>query len=115
LLKRIGDRAMVECCARLSANHLLERACVGHCFDFANYEPATGQFRIHAESGNAVVMPDFVSVASIAIGAYEIKSSYLPLYGVIRCSQHPGDVFLRPLKAGETQETVVCPGKQPGQ
>ncbi len=109
LLKRIGDRAVALCCSRLGGNHLLSRACIGHCFDFANYEAATGQFRIHPEAGNAVVMSTFFEVGSIAVGHYEIKPSYLPLYGLIRCGANPGDVFIRPLKAGETQATVVCP------
>ena len=112
LLKRIGDKALMLCCSRLSANHLLERACVGHCFDFANYEPATGQFRIHPEPGNPVVMSTFFEVGSIAVGNYEIKPSYLPLYGLIRCGADPGDVIMRPLEAGETQATVVCPDAQ---
>ena len=109
LFRRIGDKALSLCCSRLSANHLLERACIGHCFDFANYEPSTGQFRIRPEPGNSVVMSDFYDVGSIAFGVYEIKPSYPPLYGVIRCGTGPGDVFMRPLKVGETQATVVCP------
>ena len=36
--------------------HLLSRACLGHCFDYMNYEPSTGQFRIHALPGNRVVL-----------------------------------------------------------
>ena len=100
---------MTLCCARLSGYHLLSRACVGHCFDFANYEPSTGQFRIHASPGNPVVMATYFEVGSIAVGNYEIKPDYLPLYGLIRCGPDPGDLFMRPLVAGETRATVVCP------
>jgi hypothetical protein len=108
-LQRLADRAMTLCCARLSGYHLLSRACVGHCFDFANYEPSTGQFRIHASPGNPVVMATYFEVGSIAVGNYEIKPDYLPLYGLIRCGPDPGDLFMRPLVAGETRATVVCP------
>jgi hypothetical protein len=109
LFKRIGDRALTLCCSRLSANHLLSRACIGHCFDFANYEPATGQFRIHPEPGNPVVMATYFEVGSIAVGNYKIRPSYLPLYGLIRCGPAPDDLFIRPLEAGETPATVLCP------
>jgi len=108
-LTRIGNRVVALCCSRLSANHLLSRACVGHCFDYANYEPATGQFRIHPEPGNPVVMSTFFEVGSIAVGNFAIKPSYLPLYGLIICGSDPGSVFVRPLVAGETRATV-CGG-----
>lgn len=34
---------------------LLDRACIGKCFSFGNYEPATDQFRVHATPGNSLV------------------------------------------------------------
>jgi hypothetical protein len=108
--QHVIDKAMTLCCSRLYGYHLLSRACVGHCFDFANYEPSTGQFRIHPAPGNPVVMATYFEVGSIAVGNYEIKPSYLPLYCLIRCGPAPGDLFIRPLVAGETQATVVCPG-----
>jgi hypothetical protein len=112
LLNHFGDRALTLCCSRLSGYHLLSRACVGHCFDFSNYEPSTGQFRIHPDPGNPVVMATYFEVGSIAVGNYEIKPSYLPLYGLIRCGPAPGDLFTRSLEAGETQATVVCPSNR---
>ena len=42
--------------ARVSTVHLLSRACIGHCFDYMNYEPSSGQFRIHAKPGNPAVV-----------------------------------------------------------
>jgi hypothetical protein len=111
-LQHLVDKAMTLCCSRLSGYHLLSRACIGHCFDFANYEPSTGQFRIHPTPGNPVVMATYFEVGSIAVGNYEIKPGYLPLYGLIRCGPAPGDLFIRPLVAGETQATVICPSSQ---
>jgi hypothetical protein len=109
-LERLADRALMLCCSRLSGYHLLSRACIGHCFDYSNYEAATGQFRIHPEPGNPVVMATYFEVGSIAVGNYKIRPSYLPLYGLIRCGPEPGDLFIRPLEAGETQATILCPG-----
>jgi hypothetical protein len=34
---------------------LIDRACIGRCFSFANYEAATEQFRVHAIPGNSIV------------------------------------------------------------
>ena len=34
---------------------LADRACIGKCFSFGNYEAATAQFRIRAQSGNSIV------------------------------------------------------------
>jgi hypothetical protein len=95
---------------RLGGTHLLSRACMGHCFDYANYEAATGQFRIHAVPGNPVVMANFVEVAAMSSGNYVIQASDLPLYALIRCGLDPGDIFMRPLAAGESRATVVCTG-----
>jgi hypothetical protein len=33
--------------------HMVDRECIGRCFDFANYEPAATQFRLRAVPGNA--------------------------------------------------------------
>lgn len=34
---------------------LLDRACIGKCFSFGNYEAATEQFRVRARPGNSIV------------------------------------------------------------
>ncbi len=34
---------------------LADRACIGKCFSFGNYEAATAQFRIRAQPGNSIV------------------------------------------------------------
>ncbi|HTT64496.1 MAG TPA: hypothetical protein VMG35_21740, partial [Bryobacteraceae bacterium] len=39
--------------------HLVDRICVGRCFSYANYEPATAQFRVRAERENAFVVPNY--------------------------------------------------------
>jgi hypothetical protein len=51
-----GSRVLSGLCwprTRLNgAYHLVDRACIGHCFSYGNFEPASGQFRLHAEPGN---------------------------------------------------------------
>ena len=33
-----------------SSAHVIDRACIGHCFSYANYEPATAQFRVRVRA-----------------------------------------------------------------
>jgi len=94
---------------RLQSTHLLSRACVGHCFDYMNYEPATGQFRIHAVPGNRVVLATYVEDEAMESGTYVLKASDLPLYALIRCGPEPGDIFMAPLALGESSATPACP------
>ena len=35
--------------------HSIDRACIGHCFSFANYEASSLQFRVRALAGNSIV------------------------------------------------------------
>src|SRR5258708_40333094 len=37
------------------AGHLVDRACIGHCFTYSNYEAPSGQFRVRVMAGRPVV------------------------------------------------------------
>jgi hypothetical protein len=99
----------------LVGTHLISRACIGHCFDYANYEPATGQFRIHAMPGNRVVLSTYVEFKAMNAGAYALKASDLSLYALIRCGPEPEDVFMAPLVMGEFSTKPTCPATHPPQ
>jgi hypothetical protein len=98
---------------RLQNTHLLSRACIGHCFDYMNYEPATGQFRIHAVPGNRIVLATYVEDMAVESGTYIVKESDLPLYALIRCGPEPGDIIMVPLASGEPSAKPACPGTFP--
>src|SRR5437762_14022682 len=36
-------------------NHMVDRACIGKCFAYANYEPPAGQFRVRVKHGSPIV------------------------------------------------------------
>jgi hypothetical protein len=99
--------------SRLQGTHLLSRACVGHCFDYMNYEPATGQFRIHAVPGNSVVLSTYVEFEAMESGTYVLEASDLPQYALIRCGPEPGDIFMAPIAKGEFSARPACPGTSP--
>jgi hypothetical protein len=60
--------------------HLLDRACVGRCFSYANYEPATWQFRLRAVGANPYVLHDQADVVAVENGRYVVKPDDVPLY-----------------------------------
>lgn len=61
----LGQRVWLESMpdpphSHVGIEHVLDRACIGHCFSYLNYEPSSGQFRVRAQPGNFfVVMNDF--------------------------------------------------------
>jgi hypothetical protein len=65
-------------------HHSIERACVGRCFSYANYEPSSLQFRLRALPGSFVVQSNFKAEA-IAKGDYVVQRSDLPLTSIYQC------------------------------
>jgi hypothetical protein len=50
--------------------HMIDRACVGRCFSYANYEPSTNYFRIRLNGVSPFIAPDFDSSAELQAGEY---------------------------------------------
>lgn len=86
----------------LCVHHDLDRACIGRCFSYGNYEPSSLQFRIRAQPGNSIVLDNHVDVDAVSAGTYNVQSRDLPLYLVYPCGQHSGEICTRSLKAGES-------------
>jgi hypothetical protein len=93
---------------RFNSTHLLSRACLGHCFDYMNYEPSTSQFRIRAVQGNPVVLASQADVIDVAHGRYVAKAIDLPLFELVRYGVRPGDVCMRPVAEGESGKMLAC-------
>lgn len=88
--------------ARVQSSHMLDRACIGHCFSYANYEPSTGQFRIRATSQNNVVAWNDSDSKDLQNGRYVVRAHDLPLYQIYSCGPQNSDLCVRSLHAGET-------------
>jgi hypothetical protein len=87
--------------------HAVERACVGHCFSFANYEAASGEFRVRVRKGSPVVTSSTDDAEDMSSGEYEVAETDLPLKQIYQCD--PGDLTklcIRDLKAGETNGRI---------
>jgi hypothetical protein len=82
-----------------SLSHMIDRACIGRCYSFANYEPSTAQFRVRAAAGNPIVANRYDDSYALQMGTYRVKGSEMPLY-VVRADSS-GQLILKPLAAGE--------------
>jgi hypothetical protein len=81
--------------------HMLDRACVGRCYSYANYEPSTRQFRIRADEGNAIVLSDYADVHGVERARYVVQPRDIPLYLIYACKPLHVEACIRSVNAGE--------------
>jgi hypothetical protein len=87
---------------RLDFVHVVEQACIGHCFVYSDYEPATQQFRIRAKAGSPIAsaIPD--DVAEMDVGNYVMRQEDLPMKQIFQCSAADlAQLCIRDLTANE--------------
>jgi len=92
---------------RMVTLHVVDRACVAHCFLYSNYEPATKQFRLRVREGSPVVTASTDDSEDMQFGSYEVQDEDLPLKEIYQCDA--GDwtkLCIRDLKAGEKNGAV---------
>jgi len=77
--------------------HMIDRACVGRCFSYGNYEPSTAQFRVRATAPNPYVVFRYGDSIDIQRGLYVVKPGDLPIYQV---DLEDGRLVIRSLQAG---------------
>jgi hypothetical protein len=85
--------------------HLLDRPCIGRCFDYANYEPSSGQFSLRANGPNAYVMFDEKDIEDFGAGKYIVKRNDVPLYRIYLCRPHQHDLCVDRAAVGEVLAT----------
>jgi hypothetical protein len=89
-----------------SVVYIPERACIGHCYFYGNYEPASGQFRVRARPENPFVLSTNEDVDAVRLGQYVVKPRDLPLYEVYQCTPDVATVCLRELYAGQVSGQI---------
>jgi hypothetical protein len=83
--------------------HAVERACIGHCFSYANYEAASGEFRVRVRRGSPVVTSSMDDLEDMASGEYVVDETDLPLKQIYQCdSSDLTKLCMRDLESGET-------------
>lgn len=60
--------------------HMVDRACIGHCFSYANYEAATTQFRVRARGPNPFVAHDNATSVALQTAQHVVSRDEAPLY-----------------------------------
>lgn len=83
--------------------HMIDRACIGRCFSYANYEPSTAQFRLRAAPGNSYVAVTYQDSWELQNGLHVRRSSEPPLMCV---GLDPAGRFA----IHEWNSGVLCPG-----
>jgi hypothetical protein len=78
--------------------HNLDRVCIGKCWSYGNYEPASGAFRVRAAEKNFVVVADSLAAEDIEHGRYVVQASDPPLYQIVL---RDGRLETRLLNAGD--------------
>jgi hypothetical protein len=87
--------------SRIMIQHNIDLACIGYCFDYGNYEPGSGVFRVRAREGNPYVISDYETSTDTEDGTYVVQPEDLPIYQVYQCTEDGLVLCIRPLKAGE--------------
>lgn len=78
--------------------HMVDKACIGHCYSYGNYEASTTQFRVRARTGNGIVAADVPSSLALQTGRYTVKDGEAPIYFFLWVD---GKFVMRELRAGE--------------
>jgi hypothetical protein len=82
--------------------HIVDRACIGHCFSYANYEPSSGQFRMRAHPGSPVVSASDDDTEDMQAGEYEVQDEDLPVMEIFQCDENDlTKLCIRDLASGE--------------
>jgi hypothetical protein len=79
--------------------HMIDRACIGRCFSYANYEPSTAQFRVRAVASNPYVAATYQQSWELQVGTYVVREADLPLYE-IDLDERLGQLTIKSLRSG---------------
>jgi len=94
-------------------HHVVERACIGHCFSYANYEPSSKEFRVRVREGSPVVTSSADTAEDMASGEYDMDESDLPMKQIYQCDASDlTKLCIRDLKAGDDLNIDI--GRKPG-
>jgi hypothetical protein len=89
-------------------HHSVERACIGHCFSYENYEPASGEFRVRVREGSPLVVSSTDVAEDMASGEYEVDQVDLPLKQIYQCdASELTKLCIRDLTAGQVLGAVL--------
>jgi hypothetical protein len=95
-------------------NHMVDRACIGHCFTYSNYEPSFGQFRVRARPGSPLVTDSPADSQAMEYGNYIVRPEDLPMTQIYQCDKkNLTRLCRRDLTAGEKNGRIGYHGSLP--
>ncbi len=97
--------------SRVLIQHIIDRACIGYCFSYGNYEPGTGLFRVRGDEGGPYNMGDYGEAVDMEEGYYRVQPQDLPAYQVYQCTKSGTELCLAPLNAGEENDAMGIYGR----
>lgn len=97
---------------RVTIQHVLDRACIGYCFSYGNYEPGSRMFRVRANPGNPFVLSDYLQAVATEEGYYTVEPNDLPVYQVGPCSANTQTLCIRPLHANQDNGEFDSPEEE---
>ena len=87
--------------------HMMDRACIGKCFSYQNYEPASRQFRVRVEEGSPVAIADPDLSQQMEAGEYVVQPEDLPMAQIYQCNEQDlTQLCIRQLAAGEANGRI---------
>ncbi len=92
--------------SRILIQHMLDRACIGYCFSYGNYEAASQQFLVRANEGNPYLMTYFGDTSDMEDGAYEVPPEILPAWQVYQCNENGDDLCIAAVRAGQMNDEL---------
>jgi len=88
-------------------NHLVDRACIGHCFSFSNYEAPSVQYRLRALPGNSFETTSVGESDEMQSGTYVVQPRDLPIYQIEQCTPVGTRLCIEKLHVGEPNGTFA--------
>jgi hypothetical protein len=87
--------------------HVADRACIGRCFTYSNYEPSSGQFRVRVRKGSPIATDSSDDSEDMQAGVYEIQEGDPPLKQLYQCDRSDWTkLCLRDLSEGDNTGQV---------
>jgi hypothetical protein len=91
--------------------HVVERACIGHCFTYSNYEPSSRQFRVRVRQGSPVATASNSESQDMEGGGYVVRTGDPLFINIYPCNPTDFAVLcMRRLSVGDQTGSEDEPG-----
>jgi hypothetical protein len=104
--RRVMGTILPPADSRVPLQHILDRACIGYCFSYGNYEPGTAMFRVRAAPGNPYVLSNYDLAVEMEEGDYTVRPEDLPVDQVYQCDASGTKLCIHPLEADEDNDDL---------